>query len=92
VGHAVGHAAQGYDTPSTQAYDTPSTQAYDSPLYDGQPQLVGLDARNISAWFGGHKVLDRVSLHMEPGKVTALIGPRAAASRPSCGSSTACTR
>jgi phosphate transport system ATP-binding protein len=45
-------------------------------------QLVGLDARNISAWFSGHKVLDRVSLHMEPGKVTALIGPSG------CGKST----
>jgi phosphate transport system ATP-binding protein len=45
-------------------------------------QLVGLDARNISAWFSGHKVLERVSLQMEPGKVTALIGPSG------CGKST----
>ncbi len=48
----------------------------------GEQQLVGLEARNVSAWFSGHKVLERVSLHMEPGKVTALIGPSG------CGKST----
>ena len=45
-------------------------------------RLVGLEARNISAWFGTHKVLERVSLAMEPGTVTALIGPSG------CGKST----
>jgi phosphate transport system ATP-binding protein len=45
-------------------------------------RLVGLDARNVSAWFGTHKVLERVSLTMEPGTVTALIGPSG------CGKST----
>ena len=45
-------------------------------------RLVGLDARNVSAWFGSHKVLERVSLTMEPGAVTALIGPSG------CGKST----
>ena len=45
-------------------------------------RLVGLDARNVSAWFGTHKVLERVSLSMEPGTVTALIGPSG------CGKST----
>jgi phosphate transport system ATP-binding protein len=44
--------------------------------------LTGIDARNISAWFGSHKVLDRVSLQMQPGKVTSLIGPSG------CGKST----
>jgi phosphate transport system ATP-binding protein len=51
------------------------------PAAGGTP-LLGLEARNISAWFSGHKVLERVSLHMEPGKVTALIGPSG------CGKST----
>jgi phosphate transport system ATP-binding protein len=37
---------------------------------------------DVSAWFGDQKVLDRVSLTMEPGKVTALIGPSG------CGKST----
>src|SRR5499425_1417118 len=45
-------------------------------------RLVGLEARNVSAWFGTHKVLERVSLTMEPGTVTALIGPSG------CGKST----
>jgi phosphate transport system ATP-binding protein len=44
--------------------------------------LSGLTAQNVSAWFGDHKVLDRVSLAMEPGTVTALIGPSG------CGKST----
>jgi phosphate transport system ATP-binding protein len=44
--------------------------------------VAALDARNISAWFGTHQVLDRVSLLMPAGKVTALIGPSG------CGKST----
>ena len=44
--------------------------------------LAGLEARNISAWFGDHKVLDRVSLDMPPGQITSLIGPSG------CGKST----
>jgi phosphate transport system ATP-binding protein len=41
-----------------------------------------LQARNVSAWFGERKVLDRVNLHMHANKVTALIGPSG------CGKST----
>src|SRR5579862_3459931 len=41
-----------------------------------------LDAVSVSAWFGTHKVLERVSLSMPPGIVTALIGPSG------CGKST----
>ena len=44
--------------------------------------LAGLEAREISAWFAERKVLDRVSLHMRAGEVTALIGPSG------CGKST----
>jgi phosphate transport system ATP-binding protein len=44
--------------------------------------LAMLEARAISAWFGDHKVLDRVSLTMPAGQVTALIGPSG------CGKST----
>ncbi len=43
---------------------------------------AGLTARAVSAWFGTHKVLDRVSLEMRPREVTALIGPSG------CGKST----
>jgi phosphate transport system ATP-binding protein len=44
--------------------------------------LTGIEARNISAWFGSHNVLDRVSLDMPAGHVTSLIGPSG------CGKST----
>jgi phosphate transport system ATP-binding protein len=39
------------------------------------PPLAELEARDISAWFGDHQVLDRISLTMPAGQVTALIGP-----------------
>jgi len=44
--------------------------------------LATMEARRISAWFGERKVLDRVSLTMSAGSVTALIGPSG------CGKST----
>ncbi|HEY0119157.1 MAG TPA: phosphate ABC transporter ATP-binding protein [Cellulomonas sp.] len=44
--------------------------------------MSALEARNISAWFGDHNVLDRVSLQMPGGVVTSLIGPSG------CGKST----
>ena len=45
-------------------------------------RLAVLDARGITAWFGDRKVLDRVSLTMPAGAITALIGPSG------CGKST----
>ncbi|KHK97667.1 phosphate ABC transporter ATP-binding protein [Microbacterium mangrovi] len=44
--------------------------------------LAQLEAVGVSAWFGDHKVLDRVSLTMPAGEITALIGPSG------CGKST----
>ena len=41
-----------------------------------------LEAVRLSAWYGDHKVLERVSLVMPPATVTALIGPSG------CGKST----
>jgi phosphate transport system ATP-binding protein len=71
-------APAGYGATSTAILDIDGESG---PL--GPPhELVGLSARNISAWFGSHKVLERVSLDMVPGSVTALIGPSG------CGKST----
>ncbi len=52
--------------------------------YDAAPGvgLAELRAEEITAWFGKHKVLDRVSLTMRAGGITALIGPSG------CGKST----
>jgi phosphate transport system ATP-binding protein len=44
--------------------------------------LAQLEARDITAWFGDHMVLEGVSLTMHAGHVTALIGPSG------CGKST----
>ncbi|WP_206051020.1 phosphate ABC transporter ATP-binding protein [Nocardioides speluncae] len=44
--------------------------------------MAELEARDVSAWFGRRKVLDRVSLTMPAGQITALIGPSG------CGKST----
>ena len=44
--------------------------------------LAEIEARQITAWFGDRKVLDRVSLVMPAGGITALIGPSG------CGKST----
>ncbi|WP_338185736.1 phosphate ABC transporter ATP-binding protein [Jatrophihabitans sp.] len=46
------------------------------------PAPSALSATAVSAWFGQRKVLERVSLEMPAGQVTALIGPSG------CGKST----
>jgi phosphate transport system ATP-binding protein len=65
------------NTFAAPAVDPASTQAYSA-----TPVGAHLDADRISAWFGTNKVLERVSLSMPPGTVTALIGPSG------CGKST----
>jgi phosphate transport system ATP-binding protein len=62
----------------------PPSSPSDAPtaILTTQTSLATLEARDISAWFGNHKVLDRVSLTMDAGMVTALIGPSG------CGKST----
>ncbi len=51
-------------------------------LEEPPSKLYSIQAIDISCWFGSHLVLDRVSLLMKAGEVTALIGPSG------CGKST----
>ena len=51
-------------------------------LPEPESDAVGLEAVDVSAWFGTNKVLERVNLSMPPRTVTALIGPSG------CGKST----
>jgi len=62
----------------------PAVPSSDPGRYEPEPArpLAELQAREITAWFGTHKVLDRVSLTMRAGGITALIGPSG------CGKST----
>jgi phosphate transport system ATP-binding protein len=59
--------------------EAPRSETIDLTVKEGGARL---DAVNVSAWFGSAKVLQRVSLAMTPGVVTALIGPSG------CGKST----
>ncbi|MFL6115385.1 MAG: phosphate ABC transporter ATP-binding protein [Catenulispora sp.] len=59
-----------------------SSESSDPPRPSPPPAGGDLRAESISAWFGDRKVLDRVSLEMPRGVVTALIGPSG------CGKST----
>lgn len=68
--------------PSYRRAEPPTPEPLPTMLAGAEPALSGLEARNISAWFGDHKVLDRVSLEMPPGVITSLIGPSG------CGKST----
>jgi phosphate transport system ATP-binding protein len=66
--------------PTPVEFDAPTTVL--PTAAPGLNGLTGIEARNISAWFGNHNVLDRVSLDMPAGHVTSLIGPSG------CGKST----
>jgi phosphate transport system ATP-binding protein len=59
-----------------------SRSSADTLTFGGPGSLAQLEARDITAWFGDHMVLEGVSLTMHAGQVTALIGPSG------CGKST----
>ena len=61
--------------PAAASHEDPS-----DPTTGAGPAM--LEARDITAWFGSHQVLDRVSLTMPASGITALIGPSG------CGKST----
>ena len=62
--------------------NTTAPSDYDDNLDYSSAERGGLVAQDVSCWFGERKVLDRVSLTMQPREVTALIGPSG------CGKST----
>jgi phosphate transport system ATP-binding protein len=64
----------------TDQPDYDAAAPYDTMTIDAP--LAQLEAREITAWFGNHMVLEQVSLTMRAGQVTALIGPSG------CGKST----
>ncbi|BDV32222.1 phosphate import ATP-binding protein PstB [Microbacterium terricola] len=68
-------------TPRLRTPRAPRRSAATAAVPVAEP-LAALEGRNISAWFGDHQVLDRVSLTMPAGVVTSLIGPSG------CGKST----
>jgi phosphate transport system ATP-binding protein len=61
---------------------TRSLEPADTLTFGAPGSLAQLEARDITAWFGDHMVLEGVSLTMHAGQVTALIGPSG------CGKST----
>ncbi|GAA2086178.1 phosphate ABC transporter ATP-binding protein [Kitasatospora saccharophila] len=65
------------------AQDDPPTVPLPPVPSDPAPRaLSGLETREVTAWFGARKVLERVSFTMRAGEITALIGPSG------CGKST----
>ncbi len=67
--------------PSRRSYVPKMRRGNDVPAAERAP-LASLEGSNVSAWFGTHQVLDRVSLTMPAGVITSLIGPSG------CGKST----
>lgn len=67
--------------PPRRSYVPKMRRGNDVPAAERAP-LASLEGSNVSAWFGTHQVLDRVSLTMPAGVITSLIGPSG------CGKST----
>ena len=68
--------------PETATPDTAPPTPQGADVASARPATGDLRATGVSAWFGSHKVLEGLTLHMQPRIVTALIGPSG------CGKST----
>ena len=68
------------ETPGVQTPGVQTTSVPEDPF--GGPGGATLQTKEVSAWFGKHYVLDRISLDMRSRRVTSLIGPSG------CGKST----
>ncbi len=68
--------------PTAPEHEQPPDDESLTTVYESPEPLATLEARDITAWFGDHMVLDQVSLTMHAGRVTSLIGPSG------CGKST----
>jgi len=76
-------AARNNAQPAPASRPRPATASRATRAKESAPMVeAALDARAVSAWFSGRKVLDQVSLVMPKYEVTALIGPSG------CGKST----
>jgi phosphate transport system ATP-binding protein len=76
-------AARSNAQPASATRQRPVTTPRGTRQKESAPVVeAALDARAVSAWFSGRKVLDQVSLVMPKYEVTALIGPSG------CGKST----
>ena len=72
---ARARAPSGARTPAPEQRNTMNAVMTPESSTPGRNGLAELRAVDITAWFGDHKVLDRVSLTMPAGGITALIGP-----------------
>jgi phosphate transport system ATP-binding protein len=79
---ANGVAGANGASPAIAVFPAAGPTLNSAPLVGERLPPGSLEARDISAWFGDHLVLHRVSLSMPAGVVTALIGPSG------CGKST----
>ena len=75
------YPGQGWQTVATTTVGSDARRSRPSGIVPA-PSQASMQTKDVSAWFGRQKVLEKVSLTMKPGKVTALIGPSG------CGKST----